>query len=319
MKRSGLVLWFVLSAVITGSAFLINLTGVPASRIPAFLVQVAQGPVAWTPVFLSQEREQIPASDADSVPLSAVDSSACRVFMVVIDSEIHAKSARMLEKALKEAEARRADVFLMRLNTFGGALDAAEKMRTALMEAPFVTVSFIDHQAASAGALLSIACDHIVMAPGSTIGSATVVGPTGEPMPEKYQSYMRSLMRATAEETGRDPELAPQMVEGEKVLNLTTKEAVAIEFAQGQAADVEEALAVLGYEYCELDEYKETTLDKIIGFFLLPLVQALLFMGMIGGVSIELKTPGVGLPLGVAILCAIGYFSPLFLEGIARY
>ncbi|MGI6293870.1 MAG: hypothetical protein ACOXZJ_05475 [Bacteroidales bacterium] len=33
----------------------------------------------------------------------------------------------MLEKALKEAETRKADVFLMRLNTFGGALDAAGK------------------------------------------------------------------------------------------------------------------------------------------------------------------------------------------------
>ena len=122
----------------------------------------------------------------EAVPPETVADS-CRVFVVTIDSEIHAKSARMLEKALKEAETRKADVFLMRLNTFGGALDAAEKMRTALLEASFTTVAFIDHQAASAGALISLACDSIVMAPGSTIGSATVVNQTGEAMPEKYQ------------------------------------------------------------------------------------------------------------------------------------
>ncbi|MFA7201323.1 MAG: NfeD family protein [Bacteroidales bacterium] len=246
-------------------------------------------------------------------------ATACRVFVVTIDSEIHAKSARTLEKALKEAESLGTDVFLMRLNTFGGALDAAEKMRTALLEAPFVTVSFIDHQAASAGALISIACDSIIMAPGSTIGSATVVGPTGDPMPEKYQSYMRSLMRSTAEETGRDPVMAEQMVEGEKVLNMTTREAIANGFAQGQASSTDEALVVMGHEHCEITEYKETALDKVIGFLLLPLVQALLLMGMIGGVYLELKTPGIGLPLAVALLCAVGYFAPLFLEGLARY
>jgi len=273
------------------------------------------GTAAWAqvPEAVIPEAEVPPAAAPEAV------SGTCCVFVVTIDSEIHAKSARMLEKALKEAETRKADVFLMRLNTFGGALDAAEKMRTALLEASFTTVAFIDHQAASAGALISLACDSIVMAPGSTIGSATVVNQTGEAMPEKYQSYMRSLMRATAEETGRDPALAEQMVSGETIVNLTTNEAVAIGLAQGQAAGIPEALALLGYESCQVDEYKETRLDKVIGFFLLPVVQALLLMGMIGGVFIELKTPGVGLPLAVAILCAIGYFSPLFLEGIARY
>jgi membrane-bound serine protease (ClpP class) len=207
----------------------------------------------------------------------------------------------------------------MRLNTFGGALDAADRMRTALLEAPFTTVSFIDHQAASAGALISLACDLIYMSPGSTVGSATVVNQNGEPMPEKYQSYMRSLMRATAQETGRDPELAEQMVNGETIVSLTTKEALEIGFSQGQAENITEVVDQLGYAHCEIHQYKETWLDKIIGFFLLPLVQALLLMGMIGGVVFELKTPGVGFPLGLAIVCAICYFSPLFLEGMVQY
>jgi len=238
---------------------------------------------------------------------------------LTIDSEIHAKSARTLDKALEEAERIKAGVFLMRLNTFGGALDAADRMRTALLEAPFTTVSFIDHQAASAGALISLACDSIYMSPGSTVGSATVVNQTGEPMPEKYQSYMRSLMRATAEETGRDPVLAEQMVNGEKIVSLTTQEAVQIGFSQGQAENISQVVDMMGYAHCEIHEYKETWLDKIIGFFLLPLVQGLLLMGIIGGVFFELKTPGVGFPLGLAVVCAIFYFSPLFLEGMVQY
>ncbi|MDD5732751.1 MAG: NfeD family protein [Bacteroidales bacterium] len=241
------------------------------------------------------------------------------VYVLNIDSEIHAKSARILDKALSEAKNQNARAFVMRLNTFGGALDAAEKMRTALLEAPFTTVSFIDHQAASAGALISLACDSIYMSPGSTIGSASVVNQTGETMPEKYQSYMRSLMRATAEETGRDPRLAEQMVSGDTIVNLTTREALEVGLIQGQAANVEEVAALLGYEDYVIKEYQETWLDKVIGFFLLPLVQALMLMGMIGGIYFELQTPGIGFPLGVAVFCAIGYFSPLFLEGLVQY
>ncbi|MEJ1729874.1 hypothetical protein SMA90_26435, partial [Escherichia coli] len=138
-------------------------------------------------------------------------------------------------------------------------------------------------------------------------------------MPEKYQSYMRSLMRATAEKTGRDTKLAEQMVNGEKIVSLTTQEAIEAGFSQGRADGISETLDLLGYSDCEIQEYKETWLDKVIGFFLLPLVQGLLLMGMIGGVFFELKTPGVGFPLGLAIVCAIGYFSPLFLEGLIQY
>ncbi|MFA6926854.1 MAG: nodulation protein NfeD, partial [Bacteroidales bacterium] len=194
------------------------------------------------------------------LPLTARGTETCRVFVLTIDSEIHAKSARTLEKALQEAEDWNAQVFLMRLNTFGGALDAAEKMRTALLESPFTTVAFIDHQAASAGALISLACDLIYMSPGSTIGAATVVNQKGEPMPEKYQSYMRSLMRATAEKTGRDTKLAEQMVNGEKIVSLTTQEAIEAGFSQGRADGISETLDLLGYSDCEIQEYKETWL-----------------------------------------------------------
>lgn len=253
------------------------------------------------------------------LPYMARGTDSSLVYVLNIDSEIHAKSARILDKALSEAKNQNARAFVMRLNTFGGALDAAEKMRTALLEAPFTTVSFIDHQAASAGALISLACDSIYMSPGSTIGSASVVNQTGETMPEKYQSYMRSLMRATAEETGRDPRLAEQMVSGDTIVNLTTREALEVGLIQGQAANVEEVAALLGYEDYVIKEYQETWLDKVIGFFLLPLVQALMLMGMIGGIYFELQTPGIGFPLGVAVFCAIGYFSPLFLEGLVQY
>ena len=122
------------------------------------------------------------------------------------------------------------------MNTFGGELDAADKMRTALLECPIPTIVFINKNAASAGALISIACDSIYMAPGSSIGAASVVDQTGQVLPDKYQSYMRSLMRSTAEMNGRDPDIAQAMVDPDveikgvsekgKVLTFTTSEAI---------------------------------------------------------------------------------------------
>ena len=65
------------------------------------------------------------------------------------------------------------------------------------------------------------------MREGSTIGAATVVnGIDGKPMPDKYQSFMRGMMRSTAEATGRDPQVAQSMVDTAHVLSMTPSEAM---------------------------------------------------------------------------------------------
>ncbi len=111
---------------------------------------------------------------------------------------------------------------------------------------------FINADAASAGALISIACDSIYMSPGATIGAATVVNSTGEAAPDKYQSYMRSIMRSTAEENGRDPRIAEGMVDENvvidslkqagKVITFTTMEAIENNYCEAKVESIEEIL-----------------------------------------------------------------------------
>ena len=91
------------------------------------------------------------------------------------------------------------------MDTPGGALNDADDISTAILEFPLPIYVFINKDAASAGALISIACDSIFMASGARIGAATVVTADGTAAPDKYQSYMRSIMRSTAEANGRDP------------------------------------------------------------------------------------------------------------------
>ena len=258
------------------------------------------------------------------------------IYKIAIKQEIHQASQRTLIKGLKKANELHADYIILQINTYGGALNAADSMRTAILHQKVPIIAFIDNQAASAGALISIACDSVYMSAGATFGSASVVDGSGKVMPEKYQSFMRSMMRATAEAQGkkwviqngdstqvwrRDPAIAEAMVgkDSTNVLNFTPEEAIANNYCEGKAQNVAEVIELLGINEYRYDEYKPTTLDRIIGFFLLPIIQGLLIMLIIGGIYFELQSPGIGFPLIAAVTAALLYFLPLYLEGIAEY
>ncbi len=262
-----------------------------------------------------------------AVSVSAQDNAT--IFYFKIDDNISRPSQRKLDKAIEQATERKADVLFMELNTFGGELDAADKMRMALLECPIPTIVFINKNAASAGALISIACDSIYMAPGSSIGAASVVDQTGQVLPDKYQSYMRSLMRSTAEMNGRDPDMAQAMVDPDveiqgisekgKVLTFTTSEAIEHGFCNAEALNMDDALKQAGYTVYTIENQKETWIDKIISFLINPIVSGILIMFIIGGIYFEMQAPGIGFALLVSVVAALLYFAPHYLEGLAAH
>lgn len=252
-----------------------------------------------------------------------------KIFYFQIDDNISKPSERKLTQAIRQAQDVNADYLLMELNTFGGELDAADKMRTALLECPIPTIVFINKNAASAGALISLACDSIYMAPGSSIGAASVVNQTGEIMPDKYQSYMRSLMRSTAEMNGRNPDIAQAMVDPDveipgisekgKVLTFTTSEAIEHQFCNAEAADKDDVMNEMNIGSYQFVNQKVTWIDKVISFLINPIVSGILIMFIIGGIYFEMQAPGIGFALVVAILAALLYFAPHYLEGLAAH
>ena len=272
-----------------------------------------------------------------SVSLSANDSitkrnvllnkNKIRVYTFEIKEEIAEPVWRKTKKAFEQAESINADLIIIQMNTFGGALDAADKIRTKILESKIPVFVFIDNNAASAGALISIACDSIYMRKGGSIGAATVVNQTGEVLPDKYQSYMRSLMRSTAESNGRNPKIAEAMVDpsvyidgiidSTKVLTFTTSEALKYNYCEAEAENIQDVLSKAGIRNYEIKEQKLSALDIFIGFLLSPAVSGILIMIIIGGIYFELQTPGVGFPLIAAITAATLYFAPLYLDGLA--
>lgn len=251
-----------------------------------------------------------------------------KVYLFNIKEEIAPPVWRTTKNAFKEAREINADLILIHMNTYGGMLDAADSIRTIILESEIPVYVFIDNNAASAGALISIACDRIYMRSGANIGAATVVDQSGKPLPDKYQSYMRSLMRSTAEATGRNPDIAQAMV-GSKmkidslidignVLTLTTSEAIENNFCDGRAENIEEVLKLAEIKNYIITEQTITSLDRIIGFLIKPYISGILIIIIIAGIYFELQSPGVGFPSIAAIAAALFYFAPLYLEGLAE-
>jgi membrane-bound serine protease (ClpP class) len=252
-----------------------------------------------------------------------------KVFTFAIDQDINPGMNRRVKLAIDQAEALKVDVILIEMDTYGGAVTDADEIRTRILESKIPVYVFINKDAASAGALISIACDSIYMAPGASIGAATVVnGTDGAAAPDKYQSYMRSMMRSTAEATGRNPQIAEAMVDeklvvpgisdSSSVITFSVAEAIQNGFCEGEYATAKEILAAQGLQSAEIIAYEEKTVDTIISFFLSPAVSGILILLIIGGIYFELQTPGVGFPLAVALSAALLYFIPYYLNGLAE-
>ena len=267
------------------------------------------------------------------------------VYKIKIDREIDPTSRIYLLNGLKEARELQADAILLHLNTYGGIVVDADTMRSAILYNSIPVSVFIDNNAASAGALISIACKKIYMRKGANIGAATVVNETGEKMPDKYQSYMRSTIRATAEAHGkdtiitgkdtiykwiRDPLIAeamvdcsihiPNVIDSGRVLSLTALEAVKLGFCDGIAETPDEVIRkYMDFPEYQLVEYKPSAYDKLKGFLMNPAFQAILIMIIIAGIYFELQSPGVGIPSIAAITAAVLYFAPLYMDGLAQH
>lgn len=265
----------------------------------------------------------------------------CKVYTFPINGDIMPAQQRLVSKCLTEAREQNADLVVIRMNTYGGLVNVADSIRTMILNYPTPIWVYIDNQAASAGALIALAADRIYMHPGGSIGAASVVDQNGQPMPDKFQSFMRATMRATAESHGqvieriengdtvrrwwRDPQTAEAMVGRTvadsttvNVLTFTASEAVKNHFSEGTASSLEETLAQGGVETYTLTEYRPTTLDRLLAWLMNPVVQGIFVMMIVGGIYFELQSPGIGFALVVAILGAVLYFAPLYLEGVAQ-
>jgi len=253
---------------------------------------------------------------------SAAQSAAPRVvYVATIDGMVDLGQATYLQRVLSEAAGAGAAAVVLEINTLGGRVDGAIQIRDALLNSKLPTIAFVNKRAISAGALIALATNTLVMAPGSTLGAATPVQVSGTsgalPVEEKTVSYVRKEFRATAEARGRPPQVAEAMVDADvaipgliakgKLLTLTTEEAMRAKVANFRADTLDDALRQAGLEGAQLRRVEPGMAENLVRVLTHPLVSSLLVTMALVGIVVEMRTPGLQLPglVGMASLALV--------------
>ncbi|WP_337872198.1 NfeD family protein [Ignavibacterium sp.] len=239
------------------------------------------------------------------------------VYLGFIEGDIDLGLSPYVSRVISEAEKNNVDAIIFKINTFGGRVDAATQIKDAILSSKIKTVAFVNNRAISAGALIALSCITIVMAPGSNFGAATVVDQTGQKVGEKYQSYMRSEMRSTAEKNGRPTDIAQAMVDerivipglsdSTQLVTLTSEEAVKYKMADTIISKLDDVLKYLNLGNAEVIDIRTNWAEDVVRFLSHPIISSILLMIGFFGLLAEIKTPGWGLP-GTAGLIALALF-----------
>ena len=263
-------------------------------------------------------------------PVQSQVEDARYVVEIPIEGTIEMGLAPFVERALLEAEGRGADAVLLRIDTFGGRIDAAVRIRDAILESRIPTIAWVDGRAISAGALITLAADIVIFSEGASIGAAQPIelGPGGSSdTGEKTVSYMRGEMRATAEARGRNAQVAEAMVDADiaiedliaegKLLTLTAIEAEDWGLVDHIVQDLSELKSCLGWENTRIQAMEPTWSERLVRFLTHPVLAGLLLSLGGLGLLLEIRTPGFGLPGLVGIICLALYFGSHYLVNLA--
>ena len=260
---------------------------------------------------------------------------ATEVHVAKINGTIEGGVAAFVTRVMNEAEAAGVAAVIFEIDTPGGALDAALDIRDAILYSDVKTIAFINPRAISAGALISLAADHIIMAEGGTIGAATAVDMQGNKASEKIISYFRNEMKATAEKTGRSPKLAEAMVDEDvdiedlapkgKLLTLTTEEAVEHGIADHKIAEKNESeklIAVLKHYdllQASIIHQSVTWAEQAVRYLTHPYLASLLMTLGFLGLIFEIQSPGWGIGGTVGLICLSLFFGSHLLVNLANW
>ena len=276
--------------------------------------------------------------------LPAVESPK-RVYVIPIREDIEPPLVYLVRRGVKEAMAAHADLLVLDMDTLGGGLDVTKEIFDILGNFKGQTLTYVNKQAMSAGAFISVATQKIYMAPGALIGAAAPVMlapggglqdiPSGD-VHAKELSYVKGIIRSEAETNGYDWDVIEAMIDKDKeleidgqtlnkkgsLLTLTASEA-AKEYgtppkpllSSGTFDSLDALLQHIGYGNSVRTTVQTTGAEKL-GALLNAISPILLIIGMIG-LYIEIKSPGVVVPAVVAVIAFLLYFLGGYVAGLS--
>lgn len=252
------------------------------------------------------------------------------VYVVPLEDTVEKGLYAFLKRAVETAEKDQAEAIIFEINTPGGAVDAASQIGKLFTSTELKTIAFINKEALSAGAYISLNADEIYMVPGATMGAAAVIDSEGNAADEKAQSYWLSAMKAAAEQNNRDPKYALAMADKEidlpeygapkgKLLTLTSDQAKEVGYSEGTVDNLQDLLKKLGYENAQIKTVEESFAEKLSRFITHPIViPILLSIGSLG-LILELYSPGFGIPGIMGLTSLLLFFYGHLVAGLAGF
>ncbi|MFZ0575250.1 MAG: NfeD family protein [Candidatus Cybelea sp.] len=240
------------------------------------------------------------------------------VVVVPITGTVDDGMAHLVERSVDEANRSNARAILLTVNSGGGLVSSAFRIRDALFSAQEPVDAYVSQRAYSAAALITLSANRIIMAPGASIGAAEPVEAGGTvPPSDKIISALRGEFESTAERTHHSPEIAgamvdknaslPQYKRSGMVLTLNTDDAVRAGVAEGTATTLDAALADLKLAGAPLVTQSYSFGESLARFATDPVVSGLLLtLGMLG-LLIEMQTLH-----GIAGLIGVGALALFF-------
>lgn len=268
---------------------------------------------------------------------SSEDSYAGKVVVIKVGMEELSSVPRykFIRRTVRRADDEGAMAIIFDLNTPGGfAWETSEFLMQDLAKIKTRTISYVNPNAVSAGAIVALGTDVIYMAPASAIGAAGVVT-QGQEMGKmeraKAESYLVAAVRGVAKKKGHDPDLASAMmkmefvyekgdiyVDEENLLTLNAEQAT-MEFegqpllAKSIAYDLDDVLEKeqLGERMIVVAE--PSGMEKFA--FLAAGFSGILILVGIGGAYLEMKTPGFGIGGAISLVAFSLFFFGNYAAG----
>lgn len=256
--------------------------------------------------------------------------AAAQTYIIPIEGEIDGPLAVFVDQSLSQAEREGASGVVFRVDTPGGRVDAAIRISDRILASPLPTLAVVQN-AFSAGALISLSAQQVMMLPGSEIGAAlpvtiTPVTNSITAADRKVISALRGKFRSVAEARNRPVNIVEAMVDPEieikglkaqgEPLTLSAKKAVELKVADAEVASLRAALEKAGFNLTtrEIEPGPQVRLAR---FLTNPTIAAILLAVGVLGLVLEFFTPGTFIPATIGISALVLYFLGGYLAGLS--
>ncbi|MFL6978432.1 nodulation protein NfeD [Bacillus inaquosorum] len=252
------------------------------------------------------------------------------VYVIPIEKNVEQGLDSFLSRSLQDAKEAHADHIILDINTPGGLVKSAIDIADLITESEIPVTAYVNKRALSAGAYIALQADNIYMAPGGKMGAAAIIDGKGNAADQKAESLWLAEMEDAAVKNNRDPKYALAMADPDidakevgapkgDLLTLNADKAIDVGYSEGTADNLSVLVKKLGFEKAHISYAKESFAEKTARWLTNPVIVPILLTIAFLGLTVELFSPGVGIPGTIGFIALLLFFYGHLAAGLAGY